>query len=77
MSGQLNAPAVKPLGKNTGIHWIRGWMNPIFGLDVSERRKTLTSVGIQNSCRSAYSLGTVPTCYSRSLKKQKKPQQKK
>jgi hypothetical protein len=35
------------------------------------REKTLTPVGIQNSCRSAQSLGTMPTSWSRSLKKQK------
>jgi hypothetical protein len=36
-----------PGGKVTGTHWIGGWVDPIAGLDVVEKRKLLTLPGLE------------------------------
>jgi hypothetical protein len=40
VSGQLHAPTALPPGKDPGIHWTRGWVEPIADLDAVVKRKT-------------------------------------
>jgi hypothetical protein len=37
VSGQYDAPAVLPLGKDPGIHSVEGWVGLIAGRDVWEK----------------------------------------
>jgi len=39
MSGQFHTPAALCLGKNTGNHWIGGWVGRSAGLDVLKTEK--------------------------------------
>jgi hypothetical protein len=40
MSDQLHGPtALPPEKKDTGIHWIGGWVGPRVGLDAMAKRK--------------------------------------
>jgi len=41
VSGQLHALATLSRGKDPGIHWIGGWVDPRAGLDVAEKRNYL------------------------------------
>jgi hypothetical protein len=42
VSGQRHAPApLYPRGKNTGTHWIGGWVGSRAGLNAEARRKIL------------------------------------
>ena len=47
MSGQLHAPAALAMGKNTGTHWIEGWVGPREGLDILKTEKCLLLPGFK------------------------------
>jgi hypothetical protein len=48
VSSQLHAPASLPTGKESpGTHWIGSWVGPRPGLDVAQKRKFLTLLGLK------------------------------
>ena len=60
ISSQLRAPASLPRGKDPGTQRVGGWVGPIAGLDVLEK-KSLPSDGIRTPDRPDRSLVTIPT----------------
>ena len=69
VSGQLHATAASSPEKKTGTHWIGLWMGPRFGLDVLEKRKSLTPAEIRNYDLSGHSVVTIRTTPSHFFEK--------
>jgi hypothetical protein len=60
-SGEFHAPAALLPGKNSGNHWIRGWVGLRAGLDAMTWTKNRRPCRNSNPGRSARSLVTMQT----------------
>ena len=61
VSCELQAPAALALLNNPCTNWIRDWVDPTAGLDVSENREIMSSTGIPTAHRSDRSAFAVLT----------------
>jgi hypothetical protein len=61
VSGQYQAPAALPQGKNHGLHWLGGCVGPRDGLELLENRKIFFLTWIRIPDRPDRSLVAIPT----------------
>jgi hypothetical protein len=65
MIGWLQAPALLPSDKEFQYPFIGGWDSPGVGLNVVEKRKSLTPTGVRTPDRPPLSIVALPTALLR------------